>query len=68
MQQHVLDDGVGALAVLHDLIEIALQSFGDLIDLCAQLIVEAYAARASRNSSMGSTETAEKLLTKLSGF
>ena len=25
MQQHVLDDGVGALAVLHDLFEIALQ-------------------------------------------
>ena len=35
MQQHVLDDGVGALAVLHDLVEIALQRIGDLADLCA---------------------------------
>ena len=25
VQQHVLDDGIGALAVLHDLVEIALQ-------------------------------------------
>ena len=35
MQQHVLDDGVGALAVLHDLVEIALQRIGDLADLGA---------------------------------
>ena len=33
MQQHVLDDGVGALAVLHDLVEIALQHIGNLADL-----------------------------------
>ena len=25
VQQHVLDDGIGALAVLHDLVEVALQ-------------------------------------------
>ena len=31
----VLDDRVGALAVLHDLVEIALQGVGDLADLCA---------------------------------
>ena len=35
MQQHVLDDGVGALAVLHHLAEIALQRIRDLADLCA---------------------------------
>ena len=32
MQQHVLDDGVGASAVLHDLVEVAAQrvhQFGD---------------------------------------
>ena len=34
VQQHVLDDGVGALAMLHDLVEIALQRIGDLADLC----------------------------------
>jgi hypothetical protein len=33
--QHVLDDRVGALAVLHDLVEIVLQCIGDLADLCA---------------------------------
>jgi hypothetical protein len=33
MQQHVLDDCVGALAVLHDLVEIALQRVGDLADI-----------------------------------
>ena len=45
MQQHVLDDRVGALAVLHDLVEIALQRIGDLADLCAQLAVEVDAAK-----------------------
>ena len=46
MQQHVLDDRVGALAVLHDLVEIALQRIGDLADLCAQLAVEVRACQA----------------------
>ena len=45
MQQHVLDDRVGALAMLHDLVEVALQGVGDLADLCAQLVLEAYAAK-----------------------
>ena len=40
MQQHVLDDRVGALAVLHDLVEIALQHIRNLADLRAQLVVE----------------------------
>ena len=45
MQQHVLDDRVGALAVLHDLVEIALQHIGDLVDLGAQLAVEVRASK-----------------------
>ena len=45
MQQHVLDDGVGALAVLHDLVEIALQHIGNLADLGAQLAVEVCAGK-----------------------
>ena len=69
MQQHVLDDRVGALAVLHDLVEIALQHIRHLVDLRARLAVDGYGrASASRNSSISSTESAEKLLTKLSGF
>ena len=46
MQQHVLDDRVGALAVLHDLVEIALQRIGNLADLGAQLVVEVHACQA----------------------
>ncbi len=39
MQQHVLDDGVGAFAVLHDLVEIVAQGvrqfgyFGDRVSI-----------------------------------
>jgi hypothetical protein len=40
MQQHVLDYRIGALAVLDNFVEIALQGFGDLADLCAQLALE----------------------------
>ncbi len=40
MQQHVLDDGVGALAVLHDLFEIVLQQSGHFIDFLALLVGE----------------------------
>ena len=45
MQQHVLDDRVGALAVLHDLVEIALQCIRNLTDLCAQFGVEVRASK-----------------------
>ena len=37
MQQHVLDDRIRALAMLNDLIEIALQRIRNLADLDAQL-------------------------------
>ena len=40
VQQHVLDDGIGTLAVLHDLVEIALQRIRNLADLRSQLVVE----------------------------
>ena len=39
VQQHVLDDGVGTLAVLHDLFEIAPQRIGQLGDFSAGLVV-----------------------------
>ena len=68
VQQHVLDDRIGALAVLHDLVEIAPQRVGQFVNLGARFIVEGMPFRASCNSSISSAETPEKLLTKLSGF
>ena len=41
MQQHVLDDGVGALAVLHDLVEVAVSMLRQLRDLAAERLAEA---------------------------
>ena len=69
MQQHVLDDGVGSLAVLHDLIEVVAKGVGQFIDLRTRRFVD-MSPREERscNSSISSTETPEKLLTKLSGF
>ena len=40
MQQHVLDDGVGALAVLHDLFEIFVQQMRQLADFLSLSVVE----------------------------
>ena len=40
MQQHVLDDGIGALAVLHDFFEIAAQHVGQLGNVGARLVVD----------------------------
>ena len=40
VQQHILDDRIRTLAVLHDLVEIALQRIRNLADLCSQLAVE----------------------------
>jgi hypothetical protein len=37
MQQHVLDDGVSALAVLHDPPEVVLQGTRQLFDFLAEL-------------------------------
>jgi hypothetical protein len=45
MQQHVLDDRVRALAVLHDLVEVALQSIRNLADLGTQLAVEVHPSK-----------------------
>ena len=69
VQQHVLDDGIGTLAVLHDLVEIALQRVRQFVDFSSPLFVEVgTSSSASCNSSISSVETPEKLLTKLSGF
>jgi hypothetical protein len=40
MQQHILYDGIGALAVLRDLVEVAPQSVGKLIDLKASFLIK----------------------------
>jgi hypothetical protein len=45
MQQHVLDDRVGAFAVLYDLIQIATQRIGQLVNLCARSMVDRYTAQ-----------------------
>ena len=50
MQQHVFDDRIGALAVLYDLVEIATQRIGQLVNLGAHLMVDRYTLRTSRNS------------------
>ena len=68
MQQHVLDDCVGALAVLNDLVEVATQRVRKFGNFSSRFVVNCGASRACCNSSISSTETPEKLLTKLSGF
>src|SRR5687768_18576452 len=40
MQEHVLDDGIGALPVLNDLVEIAAQHVRELVDFRTEVIVE----------------------------
>ena len=68
VQQHVLDDGIGTLAVLHDLVEIAAQHSGQFVRSAYASFVDRDPFKVSCNSSTSSLETAEKLLTKLSGF
>ena len=60
---------VGALAVLHDLVEIALQHVRELVDLLARLVVDRGRLEhvVQLVDQLASTAT-EKLLTKLSGF
>jgi hypothetical protein len=41
--QHVLDDSIGASAMMHDFVEIALQRAGQLVDFNSGFIVERYA-------------------------
>ena len=68
VQQHVLDDGVCAFAVLNDLVEIVAQGVRQFGYFSARLIIALTLPKASCNSSISSAETPEKLLTKLSGF
>src|SRR5262249_24680085 len=41
--QHVLDDGIRASAMMHDLIEIALECIGQFVDVSAGFVAERYA-------------------------
>ena len=68
MQQHVLDDGVGALAVLHHLLEVRFQELRQLVDLLLNFSASSAWLKTSLSSSVSSTDSAEKLLMKLSGF
>ena len=69
MQQHVLDDRVGALAVLHHLFEIAPSALLSIRRFLARILSSSGAGfSASFSSSISSADSAEKLLTKLSGF
>ena len=43
VQQHILDDGVGAPAVLYDLAEIVLQCIRQFADFAARLVVGLHA-------------------------
>ena len=40
MQQHVLDDRVGALAMLHYLFEIAFQHLRQLVEFCSFFVIK----------------------------
>jgi hypothetical protein len=54
MQQHVLDDGIGALAMLYDLVEIALQRIRNLADLrCYFAGVASLAGSVARSPKVG---------------
>jgi hypothetical protein len=57
-----------ALAVLDHFVEIAPQRFGQLVHLGPFASSSCSSSRVSCISSISSTETAEKLLTKLSWF
>ena len=45
VQQHVLDDGVRALAVLNDLVEVVAQSVRQFNDFTARLIIARHSAK-----------------------
>ena len=68
MQQHVLDDRIGTLAVLYDLVEIAPQRVGQLFNLAARFMVDRYTVQGVLQFIDQLGGTPEKLLTKLSGF
>ena len=44
VQQHILDDGVGAFAVLNDLVEIVAQGVRQFSDFTARLIIARHSA------------------------
>ena len=70
MFQHRLHDAVGTFAVLGDLLQVAGQRGGDVLDLCALLVGQPGEARRGSFLQLvnRSTDRAAKLLTKFSGF
>src|SRR5215472_2435773 len=68
MQEHVLDDGIGALAVLDDLAEIIPQKAGQVADLGADGFGNLCAFQQIVELGGQLDRQAEKLMTKLSGF
>jgi hypothetical protein len=46
MQEHALDDRIGALAMLHDLFEIATQHIGQLFELGVRSRINGYSAQS----------------------
>jgi len=69
MQQHVLDDGIGALAVLDDLFEVVFQQAREFVDFVPQLFAEHGGFEARHSIRRSAPPIARrKLLTKLSGF
>ena len=63
MVQHRLYDAVGTLPVLYDLFEVALEQRCQVVNLGAGRVSERCGGERSRNSSISSVESAEKLLT-----
>jgi hypothetical protein len=45
VQQHILHDGIGALAVLHDLVEIVAQDVRQFSDFTTRLIIARHFAQ-----------------------
>jgi hypothetical protein len=45
VQQHILDDGIRTLAVLHDLVEVAPQGVGQFFNLGTCFMVDRYTAQ-----------------------
>jgi len=46
VQQHILDDGVGAFAVLNDLVEVVAQSVRQFSDFAARFVIARHSAKA----------------------
>jgi hypothetical protein len=68
VQQHVFDDGIGALTMLDDLVEVALQGIGNLADLCSQLAVEVRPGQRLPQIINQFNRDAREIIDEMSGF